>query len=143
MSDPRILLIEEYFHNPRTAKDKPHTPEQDVAARVLLSRVNRLLIAVKWPWLIDPDTGSCISGAKGGDGDGGFRLPDSTTGAPGSQHRKAHAVDVYDPKNELDNLLTDIILAEYGLYREHPDSTLGWCHLQDVAPGSGYRTYRP
>lgn len=117
------------------------------SAYELLYKVNKLLLRASretgWHWRIDHDTGSSVSGSKGGSGDGGFRGPDSKTGAPGSQHRKAHAVDVYDPFSELDNWLTDDLLAEFGLYREHPGSTPGWCHLQDVAPGSGHRTFLP
>jgi hypothetical protein len=29
------------------------------------------------------------------------------------------------------------------LYREHPDDTHTWCHLQDLQPGSGNRTFKP
>jgi hypothetical protein len=60
-----------------------------------------------------------------------------------SQHRHAHAVDIFDPENALDNWLTDDTLRAYGLYREHPDSTPGWCHLQDVPPRSGHFTFVP
>lgn len=115
------------------------------AADTLLGKVNALLDyaasegAYEAP--VDADTGSQISGSKGGDGDGGLRLSTSKTGGPGSKHRTAHAVDVYDPGNKLDNWLTDEILEQFGLYRETPTATNGWCHLQDVPPGSGKRTY--
>lgn len=100
---------------------------------------------------IDPDTGTKISGAKGGDGDGGFRLPTSTTGVAGSQHRQANAVDVYDLGDHLDFWLTRTLLIKYGLWREAPPFTkstppkqpAGWCHLQRVAPRSGNRSFIP
>lgn len=116
-------------------------------ARTLLGRVNAMLdeardAGVYKDW-IDPDTGTRISGSKGGSGDGGFRLSTSTTGAAGSQHRKARAVDVYDPNNLLDGWVNDVILARHGLYREHPRVTRAWCHLQSVAPKSGRRTFQP
>lgn len=113
----------------------------------MLNRVNGLLSVAEhecdYAWWLDPDTGTCVSGAKGGDGDGGWRLRTSLTGAPNSKHKSAHAIDIYDPDNVLDTWLTDKILSEHGLYREHPDNTPGWVHLQDVAPGSGHHTFVP
>jgi hypothetical protein len=41
---------------------------------------------------------------------------------------------------EIDDWLDDAALAEFELYREHPDDTHTWCHLQDLQPGSGNRT---
>lgn len=63
----------------------------------------------------------------------------------GSKHLSCQAVDLADPNNELDVLLDqkEALLEEYGLYREHPDYTKGWVHLQTVAPGSGLRTFKP
>ena len=114
-------------------------------ASAMLSKVNELLkyaaLDGHYKSPIDPDTGTQVSGSRGGAGDGGFRLSTSTTGASKSKHRTAHAVDVYDPANLLDNWLTDEILEEFQLYRETPTATNGWCHLQDIPPGSGRRTY--
>jgi hypothetical protein len=117
------------------------------AAAELVERVNFLLDDAQGMGIyrapIDPDTGTTVSGSKGGSGDGGFRPSESRTGSPTSQHRHAHAVDIFDPENALDNWLTDDTLRAYGLYREHPDSTPGWAHLQDVAPRSGHFTFIP
>jgi len=121
---------------------KSHTEEQEQAAAALLDKVNNMLASLAWDYPIDPDTGTSISGSKGGSGDGGFRLPNATTGKTLSKHKTAHAVDVFDPGNNLDNRLDDEILERFGLWREHPDSTLGgWCHLQDVPPKSGKRSF--
>ena len=122
---------------------KPHSPEQLAAAEALLLKVNTLLTELAWDWLIDSDTGTCISGSKGGQGDGGFRLETATTGRPASSHKEARGVDVFDPKGEIDELITDQILEHHGLYREDPGYTPGWCHLTDRAPGSGKRTFIP
>lgn len=122
---------------------KPHTPEQAEAASDLLVKINALLHELAWDYPCDPDTGTPISGSRGGAGDGGFRLGSSTTGRAGSKHKSAHAVDVYDPEGALDGALGDALLGQHGLYRESPDDTPGWCHLQDVAPGSGRRTFKP
>ena len=132
-----MITIEQYF------QAKPHAPEHEAAATDLLERVERLCTTVAWDWPICPNTGTSVSGSKGGQGDGGFRLPTATTGAATSSHKEARAVDVYDPQNELDDLITDSLLTAYGLYREAPESTPGWCHLTTRAPKSGRRTFIP
>ena len=138
------ISVIEYFG---TKIDDPAATEQMVDnATKLLRQVNKLLEEADGDGILlipDPDTGTLISGSKGGSGDGGFRLPDSATGRPLSAHKQARAVDVYDPKNDLDRWITDRTLSVYGLYREHPDSTMGWCHLQTKAPKSGKRTFYP
>lgn len=142
-----MITVEQYFAKPRSA-------DQEAAATDLLQRVNELLADAYTHGVyefIDPDTGSQISGTKGGSGDGGFRLPDSKTGPPGSSHRQAMAVDVYDPTDELDTWLDEFerdggqnsMLEKHGLYREHPSATNGWCHLSTRAPRSGKRTFLP
>lgn len=145
-----MITIEQYFGN------KAHTHEQEDCATQLLYRVNQLaneaFAAGAFLWETDPDTGTEISGSPGGAGDGGFRLPTSTTGTPTSSHREARAVDVYDPHGMLDDWLTTFEhdgaggnskLEQYGLYREAPHSTVHWCHLTTRAPGSGRRTFNP
>lgn len=116
-----------------------------MAATELLFRVNALLDNAEhegpFKRAIDPDTGTEISGSRGGAGDGGFRLPTATTGAAKSSHKEAKAVDVFDPGGKLDGWLTDERLEVYGLYREAPESTFGWCHLTIRPPHSGKRTF--
>lgn len=101
----------------------------------LQSHVNPLLARAK------------AEGVKFGEGvsgpNGGFRLQDNPIGAPHSAHKDSQAVDIPDPNNELDHWLTDAILEEFGLYREHPDDTPGWCHLTRRAPNSGKRSFHP
>jgi len=76
---------------------KPHTEAQKDSAIDLLSRVEALeqefYAETGEPPDIDPDTGTEVSGTHGGDGDGGFRTPRSTTGATNSSHREAAGVD--------------------------------------------------
>lgn len=125
-------------------------------AEALLGKVNALLeragAECGYACEIDPDTGSSVSGSKGGAGDGGFRLGASKTGATNSKHKLARAVDVYDPDDRLDTWISSFdseggagnsLLEELGLYREAPGATPGWCHLQDLAPGSGRHTFNP
>lgn len=142
-----MISLEEYFSGGSREKfgqklsHPDATPERQQRAVTLLDRVNRLLLWAVEGGIIqanqhDEDTGCCISGTKNGAGDGGFRLQGSGTGSPRSKHKEGAAVDVYDPGDKLDNALTDDILKEYGLFREHPSATPGWCHLQILPPGS-------
>lgn len=133
-----MIQLAQYFAG------KPHTPEQEEAATDLLLRVNTMLTEeFAWNFPTDADTGTPISGAKNGYGDGGFRMPTATTGRSASSHKEAKGVDVYDPKNWLDNNITNLTLEKYGLYREHPDCTITWCHLTTRQPASGKRTFYP
>lgn len=145
-----MITIEDYF-GPRLGNPDA-TPDMHERAIALLDNVNSMLDAACLPiedggagYLAptDKDTGTQVSGSKGGSGDGGFRPHDAKTGGPGSKHRQAQAVDVYDPEDVLDNWLTDDKLHRFGLFREHPEDTPGWCHLQTVPPGSGRRTFKP
>lgn len=134
-----MITLDQYFGK------KTHTEVERWAAEDLLGRVNDLISEANSSCrsLVCPNTGSQISGSVNGQGDGGYRLPMSTTGSQRSSHKEARAVDVYDPGGELDAWLTDEKLEQYGLYREHPDATPGWCHLTTRAPGSGNRTFHP
>ena len=140
-----VILFADYFGDKLEHADA--TLERQDNARDLLERVNRLLqqatnegAYLEW---LDDDTGTQISGSKGGYGDGGFRLQLATTGKPFSSHKQGRAVDVFDPHGRLDDWLTDETLEQFGLYREAPQATRGWCHLSTQAPGSGKRTFIP
>ena len=136
-----MITLQQYFGG------KAHTPDQEQCAIYLLNRVNALLeearIAGVYNGEIDKDTGTQISGSYNGSGDGGFRLPASTTGSPTSSHKEAKGIDVYDPQEALDTWITRAILIKYNLYREHPDYTKSYCHLTTRAPKSGTRTFIP
>lgn len=125
-------------------------------AIVLLRAVNSFLkeceLAGIYNWVIDMDTKCCVSGSPGGSGAGGWRPPESTTGAKNSKHKLGQAVDVYDPLDKIDRYVSKFdtkggalnkLLERHGLYREAPTATPGWCHLQCVQPGSGRRTFLP
>lgn len=144
-----MISIEQYFGG------KPHVPADEETADDLLTRVNALVdegVSIGQVTRKNcPNTGTEISGSAHGQGDGGFRLRDATTGRPLSSHKEAKGVDVYDASGNLDAWLDTFEngaggnqkLQEYGLYREAPDSTPGWCHLTTRAPHSGHRTFIP
>lgn len=131
------LTLDQYFIG------RAHSAEQSNAAIELLGCVNVMLYAYQADTgnelPINIHTNSCIAGLT----EGGFRLPECPQGAANSAHKHACAVDIYDPKDDLDTWLTDHILERYGLYRESPIETHGWCHLTTRAPGSGRRTFLP
>lgn len=144
-----MITKEQYFGT------KPHTQAHEAAAVDLLERRNALredyYTATGRRLIVDPDTGTEISGSRGGNGDGGFRLQTATTGKPLSSHKEAKGVDDYDEGNEFDKWLDEfedgdggnIKLEQYGLYREHPSTTMSWCHLTTRPPASGRRTFYP
>ena len=135
-----MITLQDYF------SDKPHPTEYNLNALTLLYRVNNLIAAfvtdTRTILQNNPATGNQISGSKSGDG--GFRLPTSTTGSSKSAHRQAKAVDIYD-HGELDKWLDENpdVLIKYDLYREASVSTPGWCHLSTRKPLSGKRTFKP
>lgn len=63
-----------------------------------------------------------------------------------SKHMTGDAADISDIDGELDAFCTayaDDLLAELGLYLEHPSRTPRWCHVQQIAPLSGHRIFIP
>ena len=154
------ITLEQYFSAGKGREgeklDAPEaTAEVQARAKGLLMMVNALLIEVAaaghYAVVDSPNTGTQISGSPGGAGDGGFRLQSSATGAAKSKHKLGAAVDVYDPDNRLDDYITTFdanngwvnpLLEKYGLFRETPKATPGWCHLQCLPPPGGkVRTY--
>lgn len=135
-----MISIDQYFGIYANHDDAG--PGMYAAAESMLERVNRLLHQAENEGVLlqtNPNTNSRISGTE----NGGFRPQDCPIGALRSTHKQARAVDIFDPDNTLDAWLTDEKLADFGLYREHPDDTPHWCHLTDKAPGSGKRTFKP
>lgn len=138
-----MITIEQYFG----AKDHPF--EHTSNATKLLIKVNRLLAIAQndggyHNW-IDPDTGTQISGAKGGSGDGAYRLPNSKTGASSSSHKTGDGIDIYDNLRILAQWCvhnTDA-MDKCGLWAEDFRWTNGWVHLQAKPPASGKRIYIP
>ena len=136
-----MITLQDYFG------DKAHPVEYNLNALTLLYRVNNLIAAFVTDTgeisVNNPKTKTQISGNKGGDG--GFRLPTSTTGSSKSAHKQGMAVDIYDHGEHLDKWLDEKpdALIKYDLYREASVSTPGWCHLGTRKPLSGKRTFVP
>lgn len=142
------LDLENYFGVWITSPDA--TPERVDNANDLCRAVNGLLAEAEANGVtvhLNPVTGSCISGSTFG----GFRPQSCPQGAPHSSHKEGAGVDIFDPQGDLDAWLdqfegengTNTKLEEHGLYREHPNDTIHWCHLTSRAPHSGRRTFKP
>lgn len=133
------ITLAEYFGSYNGHSDI--TPEIRAHAAVLLTRVNALLEVARTAGVlleINPATGSLISGST----NGGYRPRRCPVGARYSSHKEGMGVDVYDPHNgDLENWITDEILEEFGLYREHPSQTKEWVHFTTREPGSKRRTF--
>jgi len=139
-----MISVDHYFKS----SEKHRTLELDAVAEAMLEKVEGLREEAEADGIYfysDPDTGTEISGAKGGSGAGGFRPQNSTTGAARSAHKTAHAVDVFDATRNFAAWCMAHLdrLREHGLYIEDPRWTPGWVHLQDVPPRSGKLCYIP
>jgi len=135
-----MITVDDYFAG--YPNDPGITDDFRTSAGAMLTFVNALLShfeSAGYLLAINPQTGTQVSGER----DGGWRPRSCPTGAPNSAHKQARAVDVYDPEGHLDSWLTNDLLVVYGLYREDPGSTRGWCHLTDRQPPSGRRTFFP
>jgi hypothetical protein len=62
-----------------------------------------------------------------------------------SKHLYGQAVDISDPKRELQVWCSNNVplLEEIGLWMEDFPYTSNWCHFQIIAPASGNRFFKP
>jgi len=137
-----MIFIDQYLG--LWAKSKDLTAARLANANKLLLAVNGLMVemeadGVNFP--VNPATHSQVSGATFG----GFRPHSCPQGAPHSNHKEGLAVDIYDPKGEIDAwLVAHKDRMEYhGVYIEDPASTTHWSHWQNIAPHSGHRIFQP
>lgn len=93
----------------------------------------------------DPDTGTAISGSRGGAGSGGLRVPEIISVAVLSPHYDGNAIDRTDVNRKLMRWCLSNVdrLKELGLYLEHPQWTSVWVHFQRIPPKSGTRFFIP
>ncbi len=137
-----MISYQEYFGKWLGCEDA--TEERKVNAIKLLTAVNQLgllAIADGIGFPINPGTGSRVSGTEYG----GFRPQSCPIGAPHSAHKEALAVDIYDPRESIDEWCLDNQdkLEQCGIYIEAPNKTRGWSHWTVRAPGSGKRVFMP
>lgn len=130
-----MILFTEYFQDSQVNFAYIPTPLDYERCDDLLTRVNALYDALGLP--CELRSGHRVRAksleliAKG------YRA------ALGGKHEDSLAVDVSDPQNLADRELSDELLEQYGLWREEPEKTDTWVHLQSVPPKSGHRTFIP
>jgi len=140
MNTPALRLAN-YWMDRAVAYKGDMSPEIVRAATHLLRKVNQLIAVSGLALEPHPVTRNPISS--------GWRPPAVNArvpnAAPRSKHMTGDAVDLYDPEGELDEWCMEHldVLAELGLWMEHPSATKGWCHLQQVPPRSGRRVFWP
>jgi len=110
----------------------------------LTERCNKLIGLMELAGVVfykNPSTKSIVSGATLG----GFRPKNSSVGASRSNHKIGKAVDIFDPKNEIDEFCMNnlALLEQCGIWIEHPSATEKWSHWQSVPPKSGRRVFYP
>ncbi len=132
-------------------RDVTHALQLSVAMRAEAARTvdlaNRLLVLAK----VAGVTLDTIPGPAGSIVASGWRPPEVNAATPGAKRRSLHlrcqAIDLYDPDGDLDEwLLSDggqRVLADLGLWHEHPAATKGWAHVQTLPPASRRRTFYP
>ncbi len=132
------ITLHDYLTSSEKYPDRQHSPdctaEVKSAACALLEKVNALLAELS------------ISNVKVSSG---FRTAESNAKTPNaakrSKHMSGHAIDLQDLDEKLDNLFLSNLdkLEKHGLYIEAKSATPKWCHLQDLPPKSGSRSFNP
>jgi Peptidase M15 len=137
-----ITALEYFSHAGRDLRAAGCVPPAHIInAGILLNKVNPVLAA------FDAFRGSHFIAIV----NSGYRTKDINAcipnAAPRSHHMTAHAIDIRDAGGELKAWLSTPkgkgILNVCGLFMEHPSATPTWCHLQDIAPGSGNLIFYP
>jgi hypothetical protein len=136
-----MLTRKDFFKGRDVIYRSDLTPDIEANARLTLSRVNALLA-----WFYDLNSGAAMRGVNSG-----WRPPAVNRGvrnaAKSSHHLIGRACDLSDDDEALDKWCLSKdgqrIMADIGLWMEHPSATPRWCHLQTIAPRSGKRVFFP
>lgn len=148
-----LITLDDYWTGPgRVRRDELYPLDLSTTVRAnamrwvavandLAERLGLLGIALS----TNPKTGTPLSS--------GWRPPkvnDATSNAAArSLHISGQAGDVYDPDGRIDDYLMahQELLADFGVWIEHPEATPTWSHWQIVPQGSfavtGKRVYWP
>ena len=108
-------------------EEYPLTPEMEDNLSKLLEAVNKLRTLYGKPMYVS-------SGYRPG------KYNEAAGGAKKSAHLVCKAVDFKDVNEELETWITDEILEQCGLWREDPEKTKGWVHV-DIVPRKN-RTFK-
>ncbi len=126
-----MISLDELLQKKFVFKDLPKETQDNLM--ILLERINKIRAAYGKPMTIT----SCL------------RTPADqqriNPKAPKSNHLIGAAVDISDPKGELDEwcVKNEKLLQTVGLWLEHKDDTPTWTHFQIYPPKSGNRFFHP
>jgi len=137
-----MITLDQYFG--RWINHPDATPERKANAQKLLDACAALEFIAKdlgVKFYDNPATECCQSG----DEYGGFRPQSCPIGAPHSAHKEGLAVDLFDPRNEIDAwcMANTAALRGCGICIEHPDTTPNWSHWTIRVPVSGHTVFYP
>jgi hypothetical protein len=134
-----MITLEDYW----MGRDKQFahllTDELRANAKDIVERANKLLYFARSSGVLEVDLPV----------NSGWRPPAVNNKVAGasktSLHMSCKAIDLNDPYGEIDKFCfnNQKILADLGLWLEHPDATPRWCHVQSVPPRSGNRVFKP
>ncbi len=141
-----MITLSDYLMGRREQYPLSYSPAIEREALRTIDLVNQVLNAAQAAGVTlerNPRTGSLVSS--------GWRPPAINESTPGAAVRSLHmmgqAIDLFDPDGDLDDwLMSDAgqtVLAQVGMWLEHPAATKGWAHLQTLPPRSGRRVFYP
>lgn len=139
-----MITLNDYYRGRDLKFPLELTEERRANAVETVKRVNLLLTALAGAGVAveaAPQSGSPVTS--------GWRPASINASTPRaalrSKHMTCQACDIYDPAGDIDEWCYEnqTVLAQIGLWLEHPSSTKGWCHVQTVPPGSGRRVFYP
>jgi len=121
------------------------TPERKAASTAFLLKARKLYDMAIADHVVFPVNIRKTNTQVSGDVYGGFRPQSCPIGAPHSAHKEGQGLDWFDPEGKIDEwcMKNQGKLIACGIYIEHPDSTPGWSHWSDRAPGSGHHVFYP
>jgi len=141
-----VISIQDYWMGRDREFPMAMGPDLEKNAALMVELANKLLVIAHSAGInipTNPRTGSVVSS--------GWRPASvnaaTPNAAPNSKHMTGQAIDLYDPDGDLDEWLLTAdgqkVMADLGLWQEHPSATKSWAHVQSVPPRSGRRTFYP
>lgn len=128
-----MISLKDFYKGRDSTYSSDLTPEIQVNASKLLLKVNELMR------LFGEDR-KCNSGWRP------LTIQmEVNPRAPKSNHVTGNAIDLEDRDGRFKTwCVGNLLLLEHlGLYMEDPDSTPTWVHVQQIAPRSGKRVFKP
>ena len=141
-----MISIQDYWMGRDREFPMAMNPDLEKNALLMVDLANKLMILARVGGVFfetSPKTGTAVAS--------GWRPASinaaTPNAAPNSKHMTGQAIDIYDPDGDLDDWLMTAdgqrVLADLGLWMEHPSATKGWSHVQSIPPRSGRRVFYP